>query len=257
MPQTLEQYYFGQGRLYSRPYGSSDPKAWRWWGDISELTVGGESEKLEHKESYSGKRLPVRTLNISTTMTLTGTLHQVDTEAIGELLYGQAVIVAGGAVAGEALGTVDVGDQLKLDYPGVTNLVITDAASSPVTFASAHYLLDERFGNIDILSLPDTMPTWPLRAAYNYAAFRQVPFFNRAQPILQVRYEGVNLAEGEAPVIVEFFKVSSDPMQSWALIQNGNELAGNAFTLNPLADTSRPETGALGRFGRFIQIAAG
>jgi hypothetical protein len=101
------------------------------------------------------------------------------------------------------------------------------------------------------------MPTWPLKAAYNYAAFRQVPFFNRAQPILQVRYEGVNLAENEAPVIVEFFKVSSDPMQSWALIQNGNELAGNAFTLNPLADTARPETGALGRFGRFIQIAAG
>ncbi|MDR1063051.1 MAG: hypothetical protein LBL48_03840 [Azoarcus sp.] len=254
MPQTIEQYYFGQGRLFSRPYGSTDPKAWRWWGDISELTVGGESEKLEHKESYSGKRLPVRTINISTTMTLTGTLHQVDTEAIGELLYGQAAEVPSGAVVGETLGTVATGDQLKLDYPGVSNLVITDSTETPVTFPAEHYFLDERFGNIDILSLPTTTPTWPLKAAYDYAAHRQVPFFNRAQPILQVRYEGVNLAEGEAPVIVEFFKVSSDPMQSWSLIQNGNELAGNAFTLNPLVDTTKPETSALGRFGRFIQV---
>jgi hypothetical protein len=256
MPQTIEQYYFGQGRLFSRPYGSTDPKAWRWWGDISELTVGGESEKLEHKESYSGKRLPVRTINISTTMSLAGTLHQVDTAAIGELLYGEAVEVTGGAVAGEALGTVAAGDQLKLDYPGVSNLVITDSAAQPVTFAGEHYLLDERFGNLDILSLPGTAPTWPLKAAYNYAGHRQVPFFNRPQPILQVRYEGVNLAEGEAAVIVEFYKVSSDPLQGWALIQNGNELAGNAFTLNPLADTAKPENGPLGRFGRFIQVGA-
>jgi hypothetical protein len=250
---TQEQYYFGQGRLFSRPFGSTDP--WRWWGDISELSIAGESEKLEHKESYSGKRLPVRTINISTTMTLTGTLHQVDTEAIGELLYGTAIIVEGGAVTGEALGTVAVGDVLKLDQPNVSALTIVDSTASPVTLDPEHYVLDERFGTLEIVSLPDApAPVFPLLASYTAGPRREVPFFNRAQPVLQLKYEGVNLAENEAPVIVEFYKASSDPLQNWGIIQNGQELAGNQFTLNALADTSKPENGPLGRFGRFIQV---
>ncbi|MCL2524573.1 MAG: hypothetical protein FWF20_11775 [Betaproteobacteria bacterium] len=253
---TQEQYYFGQGRLFSRPYGAEGAGGWRWWGDISELSISAESEKLEHKESYSGRRLPVRTIVTSTTMSLTGTLHQVDTEAIGELLYGTASEIPGGTVAGEDLGTVAVGDVLKLEYPGVSNLVITDSAGTPVTVGEENYILDARFGTLEFVGLPTPPLTMPLKASYEYAGGKQVPFFNRSQPILQLRYEGVNLAENDAPVIVEFYKVSSDPMQGWALIQNGQELAGNSFTLNPLADTIKPETGPLGRFGRFIQVAS-
>ncbi|MDR3055255.1 MAG: hypothetical protein LBU53_07620 [Zoogloeaceae bacterium] len=252
---TVEQYYFGQGRLWSRPYGSTNPADWRWWGDISQLDVAGETENIEHKESYSGQRNKVRSISLGSSMTITGTLHQVDTQALAALLYGAASEIEPAVVTGEALGTVSVGDFIKLDNPGVSALVITDSATSPVTFAPENYVLDANFGVIEIVSLPTPLPTFPLKAAYQAAGGKQVNFFTQPQPNLELKYEGVNLAENMAPVQVHFYKVATQPLQGLALIQNGNELAGNQFTLDVLSDTAKPAAGPLGRMGRFIQIA--
>ncbi|MDR1890114.1 MAG: hypothetical protein LBQ81_12180 [Zoogloeaceae bacterium] len=252
---TIEQYYFGQGRLWSRPYGSSNPADWRWWGDISQLDVAGETENIEHKESYSGQRNKVRSISLGSSMTITGTLHQVDTLALAELLYGAASEIASAAITGEPLGTVEVGDMIRLDNPGVSSLEITDSAVTPVTLAPEHYVLDADFGVIEIVSLPATAPTWPLKASYQAAGGKQVNFFTQPQPNLELKYEGVNLAENMAPVQVHFYKVATQPLQGLALIQNGNELAGNQFTLDVLSDTAKPMSGPLGRMGRFIQVA--
>ena len=256
----IEQYYFGQGRVYSRPYGGGG--RWRWWGDVSELNAAGSTEKLAHKESYSGKKGTVRSFGLGNAMTLSGTLHQVDTEGLAELLNGTVSTVAGGAVTGEDLGTVAVGDVLKLDYPGVTevagvsSLVINDSTSgTPAVIPASHYSLDPRFGNIEFLSLPSApAPVMPLKAAYSHAGYQQVAFFTKPQPILEFRYEGVNLAEEEAPVIVEFYKAGTEPLQQLALISNGNTLAGMPFSIEVLIDSSKPIDGSLGRFGRFIQV---
>lgn len=253
---TIEQYYFGQGKLSSRPFGTAGRGGWRWWGDVSKLDVAGSTEKLSHKESYSGQKATVRSFSLGSALTISGTLHQLDTLTLGELLYGVQSSVAGGAVVGENIGTVAVGDIIKLDYPGVTGLSIVDSAGTPAEFSASLYELDPRFGSLEILSLPTPAPTWPLVAAYSHAGHNQVAFFNKPQPILEMRYEGVNLAENEAPVIVEFYKVGTEPLQGLALIQDGNSLAGNGFSMEVMADTTRPMSGPLGRYGRFIQVAA-
>lgn len=251
----IEQYYFGQGKVFTRRYGVAGAK-WRWWGDVSELNAAGASEKLSHKESYSGKKGTVRSFSLGNSMTLSGTLHQIDTESLAEQLYGEASVIAGGSVTGEDLGTVAVGDIIKLDYPGVSALVITDSTpTTPATIADTHYSQDPRFGSLEFLTLPTApAPVMPLKAAYTHAGGKQVNFFTQPQPILEFRYEGVNLAEEEAPVIVEFYKTGTEPLQQLALINNGNALAGSAFSLEVLLDSSKPVTGPLGRFGRFIQV---
>lgn len=251
----LEQYYFGQGRVYSRKYGVAGAK-WRWWGDVSDLKAAGASDKVTHKESYSGKKGTVRSFGIGDSFTLTGTLHQIDTAGLADLLGGTVTTVDSGVVTGEDLGTVAVGDIIKLDYPGVSSLVISDSAATPVVIDAAHYDADVRFGTMEFLALPSApAPTMPLTAAYSYAGYSQVAFFTQALPILEFRYEGVNLAEDEAPVIVEWYKVGPEPLKELALIQSGNTLAGSQFSLEALYDASKPLSGNLGRFGRFIQVA--
>lgn len=256
--KTIEQYYYGQGRIFTRPVGSVGNGGWRWVGDMSSLTFGGTDESASHKESFSGQKSAVRKFSIGGDRTLGGVIHQLDTNILAEQLRGTVTVIPPGTVTAEPFPqTVAAGDTIKLDFPyNVSELVITDSTGSPITLAPEHYDAFLEHGSIELLSLP-TAPgaiTQPLKAAYKYAGARQVAFFNASPKEVQLRYEGINLAEGNAPVIAEFYKVSAAPLQELALITSGAELAGMNFQAECLADTSRPANGPLGRFGRYVQI---
>ncbi|VFR54785.1 Phage protein [plant metagenome] len=254
-----ETYYFGQGRLLSRPAGTAGRGGWRWWGDVSALTWAPTSETVRHRESYSGQKGTVRKFNFLNECPINGTLHQLDAVNLATLLNGTVTTIAGGSVAGESLGSVAVGDLFRLDHPGVSALVITDSAGTPTTVYSqaapnANFDVDPRFGALECLALPTPAPTMPLLAAYTYAAAKQVAFLNAVPPTLALRYEGINLAEGGAPVVVEWYRVSSSLLQQWALITSGTDVAGTEFSLEALLDSSKSPAGALGQFGRFVAL---
>lgn len=256
MAKTVETYYYGQGRVFGRPYGTAGNGGWRWFGDMSTLTFGGTDESASHKESYSGQKSKVRQFSIGGDRTLKGTIHQLDTAILADLLRGTVSTIAGGTVSAEAFPSgLAVGDVIKLDKPyNVTNVVITDSTpTTPKTLVlGTDYDLDAGHGSIEMLSLGTPAYTQPFKAAYTHAGARQVAFFNAAPQIIQLRYEGVNLAENNAPVIVEFYKVSAAPLQELALITDGNNLAGMGYEAECLADSSLPASGPLGRFGRFL-----
>ena len=257
MSKTVETYYYGNGRVFLRPVGSIGNGGWRWAGDVSTLTFGGTDETASHKESYSGQKSKVRSFSIGGDRTIKGTWHQVDPVTIAELLRGTIAEIAAGTVTGEVFpDTVAVGDVIKLDKPyNVSDLVITDSAGSPVTLDPEHYDAFLEHGSIELLSLPSGPAlTQPFKAAYKHAGARQVAFFNAPPKEMQLRYEGINLAEGNAPVIAEFYKTSTAPLQELALITSGNELAGMAYEAECLADSTRPANGPLGRFGRYVAI---
>lgn len=251
---NIDKYLFGQGKFFSRPWNTPGAK-WRWWGDVSAFTLQGAQEKVEHRESFSGNNAVVRAFNRSKGLTGDVTVHQFDKESIAQDLHGTITSIASGTVTAETLGTVTAGDIMALDYMGVTELVITDSTGAPVTIAPSHYVLDARFGSIEFLSLPTTAPVMPLKAGYKYAAQSQVAFLNNTPPFIELRYEGINLAENGAPIIVELYKCESAMLQELALIQNANALAAINKTVGVLLDTSKPAAGALGQFGRFRELS--
>ncbi|MEQ6471077.1 hypothetical protein [Comamonas sp. wu1-DMT] len=257
MSKLLETLFYGQGRVFSRPFGSTGGGGWGWWGDVSALSFGGTDEQAAHKESYSGQKSKIRSFSIGGDRTLKAVLHQVDPDSLAQQLRGTVSEISAGTVTGEMFpNPVAVGDVIKLDKPyNVSDLVITDSSGSPVTLDPEHYDAYLEHGSIELLSLP-TVPgiTQPFKAAYKQAGARQVAFFNAAPKLIQLRYEGINLAENNEPVIVEFYKVSTAPLQELALITSGNELAGMSIDAECLADSSRPANGPLGRFGRYVKI---
>lgn len=255
---NVDKYLFGQGKFFSRPWGATGAGGWRWWGDVSAFTLQGSQEKVEHRESFSGNNALVRSFNRTKGLTGSVTVHQFDKESIAQDLHGTVTEVPSGAVTGEVLGTVVAGDLIVLDNMGVSALAITDSATpTPATIAAEHYVLDGRYGSMEFLSLPTTpAPTMPLKAAYSHAAHSQVAFLNATPPYIQLRYEGINLAEGGAPIIVELYKCETAMLQELALIQNANTLAGISKSMGVLLDTSKPATGLLGQFGRFLELAA-
>ena len=168
------------------------------------------------------------------------------------MVYGTTSTIASGAVVGEELPTVAVGDVVKLDYGAVSALSIVDStAGTPLAFGSSNYELDARFGSLEVLTLPAVVQ--PLKASYTRGAAKQVALLTAAQPIVEFRYEGVNLAEGNAPVVLEIYRMATDPLQELALINNDTSLSGVPISLAALIDTSKSATGALGQFGRILQ----
>jgi len=250
----LEKFFYGQGKVYSRPIGVVGAK-WRWWGDVSALSGQASIEKVEHKESHSGFKTLVRSFPNSTVMNLSGTMHQLDTASLAEMLGGIVTTVAAGSKTGEVLGTVAAGDIIKLEHAGVSSLVITDSLGSPATIDDDHYVHDPRFGHLEFLTLPSSpAPTMPLKAAYSYAGEKYVSFLRKVLGTIELRYEGINLAEGGAPVIAEFYKVQAEPLQELALITDGTDVAGFPFSCGVLLDSSKPASGDLGQFGRYREI---
>lgn len=255
---NVDKYLFGQGRFFSRPWGTTGAGGWRWWGDVSAFSLAGAQEKVEHRESFSGNNALVRSFNRTKGLTGNVTVHQFDKLSIAQDLHGTVTESAAGAVSGEVLGTVAAGDLIVLDRMGTSALVITDSTPvTPATIADTHYVHDGRYGSMEFLTLPDTpAPTMPLLAAYSYAAQSQVAFLNATPPYIQLRYEGINLAEGGAPIIVELYKCETAMLQELALVQNANTLAGISKSMGVLLDTSKPATGLIGQFGRFLELAA-
>lgn len=247
----METYYYGQGRVWSRKTGGK----WRWWGDVSQLELAIETETALHKESYSGNKGTVRKMTVGKTMTLSATLHQVNSDSLADLVYGAVTTIAGGSISNEAFPSgLIVSDVVKLAHPGVSALTIVDSTTpTAATFPAGNYRADLAAGSIEILSLTPT-PVQPLRASYTHAARRDVNFLTQPEPVMELRYEGINLAENNKPVIVELYRLSTEPLQQLALINDGNDLAGMQISGEVLLDTSKLATGPLGQFGRLMQV---
>lgn len=252
-----ETYYYGNGKVKLATIAANGTLGpWRWVYDVSALSLALSLEKVEHKESYSGQKALVRSFPVGKTATLNATLHSLNADNLALTLFGTPTSTAAGSVTAEELPTVVDGDVLSLANPGVSSLVITDSAATPATLDPANYSVDA-WGNVTFTSLPTApAPTQPFKAAYSYAASEQVSIFTAPQPMVALRYEGVNLAEGGAPVIVELYKIATDPLNELALISTGTEVAGMQITGGVLLDSSKPANGALGQFGRIVQVKA-
>lgn len=255
-----DKYYFGQGKLYIAEIlanGSLGP--WVWLGDVSELSGQGSETRVQHRESGSGVNAMVRDFARETGMAWNATLHQLDVDNVGRFTRSRMSAQVAGTVTGEALpDPVANGDIISLDKMNVSSLVLTDSATpTPVTLVrGTHYEYDV-FGDVEILALPTSpAPTQPLLGAYSYGATKQAAFLAGVEKNYALKYKGINLAEESAPVLVELYKTSASLLQQLSLITSGNQLANSPVTFTTLLDTSKPANGAMGQFGRFVELAA-
>lgn len=252
-----ETYFFGQGPVDLAIISNGVTGPWQWIGDVSELTGAVAEQLVTHRESFLGKKAKAREFGIQTDLTWTATLHSFNAENLAKFIQGTVTDTASGSVTGETLATgLVVGDQVSLANPGVSNLVITDSAGTPATLDPQHYDLNAGHGTLELLSLPTTpAPTQPFKAAYQYAARKEVSFLSATtRPQVALRYRGINLAEGGAPIILELYKLSAGLLQTLSMIANGTEVAGMPVSFSSLLDTRKPANGSLGQFGRLIQV---
>src|SRR5690606_16559710 len=226
--------YSGQGRVYAAENQGGRPGPFRYLGNVSTLAVQRNTQTEEHQESTSGLRLTDGRLTVQQSATVQIVLDNFVLDNLAMGLYGQSATVAGGSVTDEPLPDgLQQGDIVRLRHPGVSSVVIRDSAGSPSTLTEGSdcRILSPSHGSIGIFG-DLSGSTQPLVADYECAGYSRVGMFTSQPPERWLRFEGLNTAAGNAPVLVELYRVLLDPLGQLDLISDtfgSMELSGSVL----------------------------
>lgn len=223
------------------------------------IGCGNRTLKISHtrtskkvQESCSGQSLTLKkwTANMAATCLLEMVQFSREEMALG--LYGSSIARVAGTVTDEAMRSGLVADDLvHTKHPNVSSLVVTDSAGTPGTLvADTNYSLDSApHGRIKIID-PGSF-TQPFKTAYAYADYGQVTALTAASTRRGIIFDGINVAEGNAPVRVIIPLVDFDPAKDFNWLSDDEavlSLEGEILYCDALAGNSD--------FGPFYKVDA-
>lgn len=226
----------------------------RWLGNVPEATLALGTESTDKNESFTGKRLQIGRLQTSTTAALNYTMDYWSAANLALAFNSEETDIAASTVTGETFPTaLAIGDQVRLDHPFVSSLVISDSTTpTPLVVAGSNYnLVGHSDSVVEIAGLGSYVQ--PLKAAYSYAAATNLVLFSKIGRNVYLQFDAVNTVTGD-PVLIDLWKVRHDPVSELGLINT--EYGALAMTSAVLFDTARSLDASLGGFGRMLQKAA-
>jgi hypothetical protein len=252
----MTMLYSGQGKVLVAPRIDDVVGAYRWVGNVPTLKPAFTSNKLKKNESFTGQRLLLGTLPTGNELRVAAELDEWYPENLALAVRGESIDRVSGTVAAPNAdispdGLVQ-GSAWALSHQNVSTVVITDSNAPPATLsATTDYSLDPVFGTVVPKNDLATF-TLPLKATYSFGAAQIVAFFT--QPVSQVslRFEGLNTADSNRPVLVEFYKIDLDVAKEFGLITN--EFGVFSIEGDALVDPTKPDDPVFGKFGRMIYL---
>jgi hypothetical protein len=223
--------------------------------NAAELSISLKSESVEQKENRTGQGGIIARFVKSKEATVKLKLTSFNKRNLALALYGSALDVAGATATDELIPSVVTGGSYALKFQNITAFTsLKDSNATPKTLLSGtDFTVDLVFGRINILATANTAAlTLPLKATYTYGAVENVAMFMTAPPERFLRFEGVNISDGNKAVLTELFRVAFDPIKSLDLLDDkfGEiELEGTL-----MIDTVRALDPSLGGFGRMVFI---
>lgn len=244
--EPVSYYYSGQGVVL---IGERDPLTGKPVGlipvgNVSDLKIAITTSVLEHKESMTGARGIDLRLTTETKAALSMTMESYNSTNLALALRGGETVIAGGSVVDVAYnGAVQLGKITPLAHVSISALTIDKSATPLVAYVDGmvdgewDYKVNLDAGSVLWATTPDTaglVDDDDVTISYTYAAQKKVDALTAGSLERYLRFEGLNTADSNKPVVVEVFKFLVDPLKELALIGDGI----NQFVLegNVLAD---------------------
>jgi hypothetical protein len=247
-------YFSGQGKLFIAGRDSNgNAQAFRYVGNVPNLEITTATETIEHKESTSGQRLTDARMITQKDVSISFPFDEFNIDNLAQALYGTKTTTAGSSVTGEVLPSgLAIGDYVRTKYPEISAVVVKDSAGSPATLVlgTDYEIASANHGTLKILNLGAYVQ--PFKVDYTYGAHDHVKMFSTTPGNKWLRFEGLNTADTDKPVLIELYNCLLDPTSLLAAINDefGNlPIAGKA-----LYDDTKVSDTYLGQFGRFVHI---
>jgi len=216
------QYFSGQGAILvgDRDAVTGLPLGLRPVGNVSALTLGVETTTFEHKDSCTGVRGIDLEIVQEINATMTMTMESLFKENLALALYGTSNEVAGATVSDEAvLGYHDLWSPLANIQ--VSAVVVTDVGASTTFVENTDYVVNSVSGTIKVLSTGSITDGELLEVDYTFVTQENIEAVTTGTPPIKVvRFEGLNTADTNKPVVIDIYKASMQPLAELALIQD-------------------------------------
>jgi len=239
--ETSSNYFAGQGVVLMGARDTTGPiaKAGGLFevGNCSELKLSVNTSTVEHKETTTGARAIDLRLTTEVKANMEVTIENFNAKNLSQAMRGNHVASVAGTVTAEPL-TGFPGMISPLNHLRVSNVVVKTAAATPVTLVlGTDYLLNEEAGSIKCIEGGAVATSTALTVSYSYEAQEEVHGLTQPMQTIWLRFEGLNSADTNKPVVLDVFKFSTDPLKELEMI--GDKV--NAFQLagTVLADLSQ------------------
>jgi len=237
---VTNQYFSGQGSVLiaTKDPVTGEPEGFRPVGNVSALTIGVETTVFQHKESCTGTRGIDKEIVQEVVVTIAMTMESIDDENLALALYGTTAAIVGASPTDE-LVTARHDKWVALENIKVSAVVVGDDAIPTITYVEGtDYELNLETGSIKVLSTGAITDLQVVFVDYTHAGYDQIEaIISSAAPERWIRFEGLNTADGDNPVVIDVYKGSIQPLAELALINE--ELAEMVVEASALTDPTR------------------
>lgn len=250
------RYYSGQGvvMIGNRDALTGKPLGLLPVGNVSDLKISIQTTSLEHKESQTGQRGIDLRLTTETKATLSMTMDNYIAANLALALRGTTTVVTGATITAEAIqgikGRVSPLANMKVSAVAVKQgvTVLTNYVNDTTAYdyklnadAGSIMLNDGIAPNPALVGLTGATEAAPanLTVDYTFATQNRIDALTLGAQERYLRFEGLNTADTNSPVIIEVFKFSVDPLKELSMISDTVQefvLEGNALA-DPLRTT--------------------
>ncbi len=247
MNPNTGDYYYGQGKVFlARRLADGRTGAMRWVGDVSALNVNFTFEQQVTKVSRGGVLFPAQLYKTAQSASILSTWHYFSAENLA-LVLGAVPVVQPFSIKAEDEFPAGIikGDIYSLPHTTVFNVEVEGLKND------VDYIVDRQWGTVEFIVTPTNKS---FLVKYEHLQNQSLPLFTSTPVELSLRYQGVNIAKDNAPVLVELYRLILEPLATLELINTSNNMPGMEVTAQLLADLSRKNTLECGYFGRIQSV---
>jgi hypothetical protein len=231
MPRAATTEYFsGQGIVYLATRNSTTGAAEGFVdvGNVSDLKVSFKTDTLDHKESRTGQRLIDKRMTTGKTADAAFTLDSFSADTLGKAMFSTNTAVPLSASATESI-VARLGKVVPLSKIKVNTVVVKNAGGSVTYLEGKNYTIDEAAGSIYFFTTAEATAQSAVAQitdaatcdiTLKYAAQTLIETFQNSETEYTLRFEGLNTAQDNSPVIVTIWKFRPNPLKDLSLITN-------------------------------------
>lgn len=231
--ETKTELYSGQGKVSiarRNELGRPDDNGFTFLGNCPRLVTNAEVEVVKHNESQTGKNAVDARFEKTQQIMIESTFDEIVKEAMERYLYGTTTEVAAATITAEAV-KAKLGASVPVAQIPDTFTSLTDVGATTTYTEGTDYIISPT----GMISFPATGSAitdgQSLEANYTAKAERLTTAFTASNESFYLRFDGLNRAKDDAPVVIEMYKVRFDPSSLEAINEEfaEYELAGDVL----------------------------
>jgi hypothetical protein len=255
--QDNTRLYRGQGQVFLGKRVGGKPAGLEFIGNVSELMLNPKTDKIEHMESQTGYNSIDKVIERALKVEMSMTTDSMTKDNLARQVFGKITTEAIASITNEPQ-IAYAGKNLILDNINLTAFtsLTPSAVATPYILGTDYEVVDLGAGMIKPLVGGAIAATGTaVRANYAIGASETVAAFGSPNVEYWLRFNGLNSAETDNPVVIDCFKVRFAPAADLPVISS-DKFAEFKQSGDCLFDAAQPVSGKLGRYFSVRQLVA-